>query len=95
MMAYHLLMRTTIDLDGELLRRLREAAERDGVPFKTLLHRVILRGLEPPATEPGPTYTTPTYRFGRVREGVDLVKARWVADALEDEELLRKRAEGR
>ncbi|MBU6365658.1 MAG: hypothetical protein KJT01_05555 [Gemmatimonadetes bacterium] len=88
-------MRTTIDLDGELLRRLREAAARDGVPFKTLLHRVILRGLEPPATEPGPTYATPTFQFGRVREGVDLVKARWVADAMEDEELLRKRAEGR
>jgi hypothetical protein len=88
-------MRTTIDLDPELLSRLREAAHRDGVPFKTMIHQVILRGMERTAPPAGAVYQTPTFRFGRVREGLDLVKARWIADALEDEELLRKRAEGR
>ena len=88
-------MRTTIDLDDELLRRVREAAARQGLPFKTMLQRVILRGLEPPPASTPPTYRTPTFQFGRVREGIDLDKARWIADALEDDELLRKRTEGR
>ena len=39
-------MRTTIDLDDALLERVRDAARREGVPFKALLHRVILRGLD-------------------------------------------------
>ncbi len=88
-------MRTTIDLDVELLRRLREAAHQDGVPFRTMLHRVLLRGLEPQPPAPFHCYQTPTFPLGQVREGIDLDKARWVADALEDAELLRKRDEGR
>jgi hypothetical protein len=88
-------MRTTIDVDDELLRRVREAAAQLGVPFKTMLNQVILRGLEPSAASPSQPYHTPAFHFGRVREGIDLDKARWLADALEDEELLRKRTEGR
>ena len=88
-------MRTTIDVDDELLRRVREAAAQLGVPFKTMLNQVILRGLEPSAASPSLPYRTPIFHLGRVREGIDLDKARWLADALEDEELLRKRTEGR
>jgi hypothetical protein len=33
--------------------------------------------------------------MGPVREGYDLVKARWIADDLEDEEIIRKMNEGR
>jgi hypothetical protein len=89
-------MRTTIDLDETLLERLRNAAHFEGVSFKAMLHRVILRGLD---TAPRPAaevrYETPTFSMGKVREGVDLVKARWIADDLEDEEIMRKMAEGR
>ena len=88
-------MRTTIDLDDALLQRLRDTAHREGVPFKALLHRVILRGLELPQPEPQVTYRTPSLSMGQVREGIDLVKARWIADDLEDEEIIRKMAEGR
>ncbi len=87
-------MRTTIDLDDALLERLRETAHREGVPFKALLHRVILRGLDAPADAQVP-YRTPSISMGQVREGIDLVKARWIADDLEDEEIIRKLAEGR
>ena len=87
-------MRTTIDLDDALLQRLRDTAHREGVPFKALLHRVILRGLDMPPEAQGP-YRTPSYSMGQVREGIDLVKARWIADDLEDEEIIRKMAEGR
>lgn len=87
-------MRTTIDLDDSLLERLRDEAHREGVSFRALLHRVVLRGLESAALE-RKTYVAPSLNMGQVREGVDLVKARWIADDLEDEEIVRKMNEGR
>jgi hypothetical protein len=47
-------MRTTVDLDDTLLKRLRDEAHREGVPFRALLHRVIQRGLEPPPATTAP-----------------------------------------
>jgi len=88
-------MRTTIDLDDSLLTRLRDEAHREGVPFRALLHRVILRGLDAPAAADPVTYKTPSISLGQVREGVNLVKALQLAAALEDEEIIRKLAEGR
>ncbi len=88
-------MRTTIDLDEALLTRLRDEAHREGVSFRALLHRVILRGLEPEAPVKEVPYVAPSFSMGQVREGFDLVKARWIADDLEDEEIIRKMNEGR
>ena len=88
-------MRTTIDLDDSLLARLRDEAHREGVSFRALLHRVVLRGLESAALDQRKTYVAPSFNMGQVREGVDLVKARWIADDLEDEEIVRKMNEGR
>ena len=88
-------MRTTIDLDESLLTRLRNEAHREGVPFRALLHRVILRGLEAPTAPSETTYKTPSVYMGQVREGVNLVKALQLAAALEDEEIIRKMSEGR
>jgi len=42
----------------------------------------------PPAGTP---YTTPTFRFGRLLVACSLDKARLMADALDDEEFVRKR----
>ena len=39
-------MRTTRELDKSLLRRLRDEDYEQGVPLRTLLHRVIQRGLD-------------------------------------------------
>ncbi len=88
-------MRTTIDLDDVLLTRLRDEAHREGVSFRALLHRVILRGLEPGAQVKQVEYKAPSFNMGEVREGFDLVKARWIAADLEDEEIIRKMNEGR
>ena len=88
-------MRTTVDLDDALLQRLRDTAHREGVPFKALLHRVILRGLDDAPSARPKHYEPPSYSMGPVREGFDLVKARWIADDLEDEEIIRKMNEGR
>ena len=83
-------MRTTIDIDDALLERLRNAAHREGVAFRAMLHRVLRRGLAEPAAEREPRYVVPTRRMGHVRDDIDLVKALRIADALEDEERVRK-----
>ena len=88
-------MRTTIDLDESLLRRLRDEALDRGIPFRTLLHRVIQRGLEVPDSQAEAPYRMPAAALGKVREGIDLVKALQLASALEDEEIVRKMAERR
>jgi hypothetical protein len=80
-------MRTTIDLDPYLLKRLRDEAHRQGIPFKQLLTAVLRRGLD--TATPRSRYHLPTYSMGApVR--LDLDKALAIAGALEDEETARK-----
>jgi hypothetical protein len=81
-------MRTTVDVDPHLLKRLRAEAHRRGVPFKELLNRVLHRGLEErpePAARP---YRCPTHAMGPPLRPLD--KALALADALEDEETARE-----
>jgi hypothetical protein len=80
-------MRTTIDLDPHLLKRLREEAHRQGIPFKQLLTTVLRRGLD--AAAPRSRYHLPTYAMGTPAR-LDLDKALAIAGALEDEETARK-----
>ena len=80
-------MRTTIDLDPHLIRRLREEAHRQGIPFKQLLTAVLRRGLDA-----GPSrtrYRVPTFAMGSPGT-LDLDKVLAIAGALEDEEISRK-----
>lgn len=88
-------MRTTIDLDEALLERLREEARQEGVSFRAILHRVILEGLNQMPQRNDARYVPPSVSFGLVRNGIDLVKARHLADDLEDEEIMRKMHDGR
>lgn len=84
-------MRTTVDIDAHLLKRLRDAAHRQGVSFKELLHRVLRRGLhERPATEHTP-YQCPSFAMGPPLRPLD--KALALADSLEDEEVARELAQ--
>lgn len=83
-------MRTTVDLDPDLLERLRVEAARRGTSFKQLLNAAIRNGLAAPETRRPKTYAVPTFRLGRVREGVDLDKALAVADGLEASEVTGK-----
>jgi len=79
-------MRTTVDVDPDLLEKLRVEAARRRVSFKELLNAAIRNGLK--STGRGKTpYELPTFRMGAVREGVDLDRALAVADALEDGEV--------
>jgi len=88
-------MRTTIDLDESLLTRLRDLAHSEGVSFRAVLHRTILRGLEPSLPVREVVYETRTFSMGAVREGISLIKALQLAGDLEDEEIVRKMTQGR
>ena len=88
-------MRTTVDLDESLLSRLREDAHREGISFRAMLHRVILRGLDSPVRAEEMEYAPPSFAMGQVREGINLVKALQLAGELEDEERLRTLERGR
>ena len=83
-------MRTTVDLDADLLERLRDEAHRRGVPFKEVLARAVRRGLGDKPRPSGARYRSPTFRMGGVRGGLDLDKALGVATRLEDEEVAQE-----
>jgi len=72
-------MRTTVDLDPHLIKRLRAAANREGVSFTTLLQRILRRSLEArPPVERAP-YVVPTFPMGAPFRPLD--KALAVAEA--------------
>jgi len=85
-------MRTTIDLDTTLLKRLRNEAHRRGVPFKEVLAGAVRRGLADAGPRRQGKYRCPTFRMGQPAEHVDLDKALQAAAALEDEETARELA---
>lgn len=80
-------MRTTVDLDPDLLRKLRDAAHAEGVPFKTLLNRVLRRGLSEPIGKPA-RYVCPTFSMGEPRVALD--KALALAAEMEDAEVVHE-----
>lgn len=82
-------MRTTVDLDADLLERLRDEAHRRGVPFKHLLNSLLRTSLEHGPFEVEP-YQCPEFAMGEPRAGIDLDKALRVASTLEDEEIARR-----
>lgn len=81
-------MRTTVDIELPLLKRLRAEAQRRGVSFKDLLQGLIRRGLQEPAgTRP---YRSPSFSMGTPNRSLNLDKALAIAAALEDDEIARE-----
>jgi hypothetical protein len=83
-------MRTTVDIDLELLRRLRAEAHRRGIALKDVLNRALRRGLQDRPAAKAPPYRAPTFAMGAPLRPLD--KALALADALEDEEIARELA---
>ena len=81
-------MRTTVDIEPGLLKRLRAESHRHGVSFKELLNRVLHRGLEAGSRAGAVPYRCPTFAMGAPTRSLD--KALAVADALEDAEIARE-----
>lgn len=76
-------MRTTVTLEPETERLLREAMRRHGFSFKEALNRAVVRGLAEPDTADAPV-VPPTAVMG-LRAGHDAAAMNRLADDLEAE----------
>lgn len=84
-------MRTTLTLNDDLARKLKQRAQETDRPFKEVVNEVLRAGLEKTQTLPSRRpYRNRTVSMGPARSGLDLDKALALAGALEDEELARK-----
>lgn len=81
-------MRTTVDIESHLLKRIRAEAHRRGVSFKDFLNRALHRGLEERPKGEATPYRCPTFAMGTSLRPLD--KALTLADALEDDEIARE-----
>ena len=84
-------MRTTVTLDEDVERVLKAAMRDRGVSFKQALNDAIRTGLSKQASRPKQRFVQKTYSLGAERF-FRWDKALAVADAIEDEELIRKMA---
>ena len=83
-------MRTTVDIESGLLKRLRHEALRRRVAFKHLLNKLLRQGLEAPPAATAGRYRCPAFAMGTPAPTVALDKALGLAAALEDAETLRE-----
>ena len=82
-------MRTTVTLEPDVERALKAAVRERGVSFKQALNEAVRTGLAKPARRPRGRFVQKTYSMG-AEQNFRWEKALAVADALEDEELVRK-----
>lgn len=82
-------MRTTVDIEAHLLKRLRAEAARRGVSFKHLLQGFIRRGLDE-RSGTSTRYRGPSFSMGLPDRRIRLDKALALAAALEDDEVARE-----
>lgn len=81
-------MRTTVDINPDLLERVRRRADADGISFKEALNRVIASGLEAPATDAPRRLNLPTFNVGFARY-FDIDRVKDVINDMEDARILR------
>ena len=85
-------MRTTVTLDADVEKRLREAIQTHGKSFKETLNDALRRGLGSAHPEEERRRFEVESRPLRLRVGLDLARMRDLDDDLEIEEFLRKTA---
>jgi hypothetical protein len=87
-------MRTTVRIDDDLMRELKERAQREAVSLTRLINRLIRRGLEVRGKpKPRKPFRQQTHSMGVPT--IDVTKALAFAAALEDEEIIDKLARGK
>lgn len=77
-------MRTTIRIDDDLYRRVKEMAARSGRTVAAVLEDAVRRGLGPHSPSPGGRYVVRPTGQGGLRPGVDLASGAVVAEALDE-----------
>lgn len=84
-------MRTTLTLDDHLAKELKEVAHRSGKPFKQVVNETLRNGLSANHAQAArKPFKLETVSLGGPMPGVNLDKALALADAMEDEEIIRK-----
>ena len=84
-------MRTTLTLDADLAKKVKDLAHRRGESFKQTLNDVIRRGLAARAQPSGTRYTIEPHHGG-FRPGIDPGKLNQLVDQLDVEDLVEKTA---
>jgi hypothetical protein len=84
-------MRTTLTLEPELAKKLRQLAYRRGTSFKQVLNDAIRRGLsvQLPTADVEP-FTFAPHRGGAFQPGIDPTKLNQLFDQIEVEHFLAK-----
>jgi hypothetical protein len=84
-------VRTTITLDDDVFKRLKETAHRDGKPFKQVVNETLRHGIAANDAPPrARRYRLDPTSLGGTLPDIDLDRALRLADALEDEAIVRK-----
>jgi hypothetical protein len=87
-------MRTTVRIEDDLLRQLKERAHLENVSISSFLNRLIREGLARPcATKPRRPFRQKVHNMGPPK--INLDKALAFAAQLEDEEIIKKLASGK
>lgn len=78
-------MRTTLTLDADVARLLKEEAHRQRKPFKQIVNEAIRKGLAfKPSSRPAERYRVRPHKTG-LQPGIDAGSFNRLADELEDE----------
>jgi hypothetical protein len=81
--------RTTVTLDADVQRLLKDTAYRTGRPYKLVLNDAVRQGLAPKRSKArGPAPVWPVYDMGLPL--VDLTQAMALADELDDQDHVRR-----
>lgn len=82
-------MRTTLNIDDDLLRELKHQSVKSRTPLRRLVNTALRKGLlKPRPTTRKTSYRCPAFSMGEPRISLD--KALTVAAGLEDAEVLRE-----
>lgn len=83
-------MRTTLTLEADVERALKEEVRRSGLPLKRIVNDTLRAGLAARKAPAGRRYRLTPVSLGGVAPGIDLDKALRLAEALEDDAIGRK-----
>ena len=87
---YYASMRTTIDINDELMRELKEKAHKSGLSLKKTINNALREGLKKSKEKKNATkYRCPVFSLGHPAS-YDLDRALDMAENLESEEIARK-----
>ena len=91
-MCYDVPMRTTLDIQEEILQALKRAALQQGISIKKMVNSTLRKGLSDGLgkTVHAHPYRCPTFSMGQTMDPNGMDKALSLADSLDEEEVARK-----